>query len=400
MHRAVVAAVRNDSYNRTSVRRAFQDLLERIEPGLPSLIKTGDRVLLKPFLRYGHHGVESRLVSHPEVVSSVVEALRDCGAVITIGDEGSKKLRNESAAPDTQWLHDLAGRYGASLVSFARTGARQVRGRLLFPRKYLIARAIIEADAIVSCANFQPHHTLGISGAVKNMFNAVVGKRQEHLQAMFPHPTDIARVIVDVCAIAKPTISFLDLTTVKDLGAGGINQPIGLLLAGRDPVALDAVASHAVGWDETAMPTISLGERHGLGCMDLKRIKLLGLDWPELNKVTLSKLPTAPPEGESLYSKITRFINRTVLCPKPTITKSCTNCGDCQAICPVQAIRRTPSNDLKINQAKCVRCDLCISACDHEAIEIQHVGARRVARRLTGRSVMAYTSKTSTPDIK
>ena len=139
-----------------------------------------------------------------------------------------------------------------------------------------MARAMVEADTVVNCANFQPHHILRMSGAIKNMFNAVIGQRQQHLHELFPMARDLARIVVDVCAIVKPTVSFLDMTTVKDLSPGGKIQPVGLLLASCDPVAVDTVAARAIGWDVTDIPTLFWGRERGLGCRGDEKNKING----------------------------------------------------------------------------------------------------------------------------
>lgn len=320
----------------------------------------------------------------------VIDAVRDCGAIVSLGDVGTKKLLNGKIWPDEQWICDLAKSSEVRLVSFSKTGAQLVRGNLYFPREYLITRAVLEADAVVNCANFQSHGVLGFSGAVKNMFNAVVGKCQGHFFEIFPYPEDLARVIVDVCVVVKPTISFLDLTTVRDPINNGIFQPVGLLLAGYDPVALDAVAVHAVGHDKAIMLTNNLGEKYGLGCADLKQIKLSGLDWTELPTMRLTQVMIADARRENFYDKTTRLINKTVLRPKPIIDPaSCTGCGDCQRICPVKAIYLAPGKTFKVDMLVCANCHCCIVACEHDAISLQHVGIAKFVRRLMNRPLAA-----------
>lgn len=385
-----VVAVRNHSFTHSSLHLAFQSLLDGMDPPLPSMIKTGDRILVKPFLRKGSISYDSRLTSHPNVVRKVIEAVMDCGAVVTLGDEGSKKLREVHIQPDKQSIHDLAESSGASLVSFTKTGAKLVRGNLHFPRKYLISRAVLEVDAVVNCANFQPHGILGFSGAVKNMFNAVVGNCQGHLHELFPYPEDLAQVIVDVCGIVKPIISFLDLTTIQDPINRGILHPVGLLLAGYDPVALDYVGVRAVGLDKAVMPTIKHGGNQGLGCADLSRIKLSGLDWPELSTVRFTQVMTDHARTENLYDKTTRRINKTILRPRPMIVPlSCTGCGDCKWICPVEAIVPISGEIFKINNLACVDCHCCIAACEHDAINLQYIGIAKVVRRIMNQPLVA-----------
>lgn len=385
--RAHIAVARNDDHSRTSVRRAFRDLLDRMDPPLPAMIGAGDHVLIKPFLRHGSVKVpESRMISHPEIVAAVIEAVKDCGAMVTLGDEGSKKLRNENHPPEEQWIYDIAKSSGAHLVSFAKAGARRVHSGLAYPRTYLITRAVLEVDAVVNCANFQPHRALRLSGAVKNLFNAVVGKCQQNLHQLFPLPEDLARAIVDVCLAVKPTVSFLDLTTVRDPAGTAKCYPVGLLLAGTDPVALDAVAARAAGFGCAGAPTLRLGQQMGLGWADTNQMTLCGLDWQAMEAVQVAPIPHVGIAAEGFYSKTTRFVNNVVLRPTPAINQvACSGCGDCQKMCPLHAIYPAAGGMFGIDLRKCAHCHLCIDACDSNAIDQKFGGVGKAIRWLMNR---------------
>lgn len=385
---AHVAVARNDDHSRTSVRRAFRDLLDMMDPPLPTMIGTGDHVLVKPFLRYGGGNPESRMISHPEVIAMVIGAVRDCGAVVTLGDEASTRMRSENHWSGERWINGIAKSSGANLVSFAKAGARRVRSGVVYPRTYLISRAVLDVDKVVSCANFQPHGSLVMSGAVKNMFSSVVGNCQQHLHNLFPCSSDIARVIVDVCKTAKPTVSFLDLTTVRDPDDTTKYHPVGLLLAGTDPVALDAVAARSAGFETVIAPTIWLGQKMGLGIADTSRITVAGMDWQTMAAVQVNAKPSAGITNERFYFRTTRFINNVVLRPRPEINqKACSGCGDCRKICPVQAIHQRPDGRLRINPWKCESCHLCIRTCELNAVAQQFGGVTKAIRRLMNKSL-------------
>ena len=79
------------------------------------------RVLIKPYLHHGPHGnYENRLLSHPHFIALVVEAVKECGGVVILGDEGCKKLHGDVIPRDKQWIYDLAEMFGVGLVSFAK----------------------------------------------------------------------------------------------------------------------------------------------------------------------------------------------------------------------------------------------------------------------------------------
>lgn len=385
---ATVAAATNEDHTRTSVRRAFRNLLDRMDPPLPAMVGKGDRVLVKPFLRHGSAGPASRLVSHPEVVRMVIEAVKDCGAVVTLGDAGLEKRRDDSYWPNGVLLQEIAKSLGANLVSFGEAGARYVKSGVAYPRKYLVSKAVLDVDKVIGCANFQPHGTLILSGAVKNMFNALVGKSQGHIHSLFPYPDDIARVIVDVCAVVKPTVSFLDLTTVRDPAGTANYMPTGLILASSDPVALDTVAASAAGFGYADAPTIRLGNQMKLGCSDRNRITVYGLDWQAMQSGQVNGFPSLNIVPEGVYDRTTRFVNKVVLRPVLVINQSvCCGCGDCHRICPIHSINRGTDGKFRIDQRACARCDLCIDACETNAIDLQDVSIKKWIRRLMNKSL-------------
>lgn len=385
--RASVAAAKNEAYNRASVQRAFRDLLERMDPPLPKVICKGDHVLVKPFLRHGNAGPDSRLVSHPEVVRMVIEAVKDCGAVVTVGDAGLGNRRDNSYLPNGKVLQDIAKSSGANLVSFAEAGARYVKSGLVYPRRYLISRAVLDSDKVIGCGNFQPHGRLMLSGAVKNMFNALVGKCQGQLHSLFPCPDDISRVIVDVCAVVNPTVSFLDLTTVRDLAGTANITPIGLILASSDPVALDAVAARATGFSYANAPTVRRGHQVGLGCSDPNKISVVGLDWQEMQFEQVKEFPSLDRASEGFYAKTSRFVNNVVLRPGLVVNQAvCSGCGECHRLCPIHSINRGVDGKFRIDQRKCARCDLCIDACDGNAVDLQFGSVKELIRRLKNKS--------------
>ena len=382
-----VAVARSESYTPTSLRRAFRDVLDRMDPPLPKLIRTGDRVLVKPFLRYGPAMPESRMVSHPEVVRMAIEAATDCGAIALLGDAGMTK---GGSRPHEAWIHDVARQSGASLASFGESGARYVRSGVLFPRRYLISRAVLDVDKVIGCANLQPHPVLTLSGATKNMFNAVVGKCQQQLHDLFPNPDAIARVIVDVCSLVKPTVSFLDLTTVAGVGADSQVNKVGRILAGSDPIALDAVAARLVGYVPHDIPTIRMGSRAGLGTSDAARIVVNGLDWKESPVAPAPQRPVAHQARENLYDSATRFVNNVFLSRTPFVDPlSCTRCGACRRVCPVDAVVIGPDGLPRIDSRECANCHLCIEACDAHAIDLRFGRVSGAVRSVMKRSPQA-----------
>lgn len=394
---SIVATARSHDYGVLSVRQAVTAAVAAISPSIDRLIKPGDRVALKPYLNAEGLTCQDgsdRRVSHPAVVTALVELLRDCGAIVSVGDEGSRIFGCEAGSPGREWLYSLKSKYGVTLVSFAKAGATSVPSHVPYPRSYLITNALLDVDAVVSCVNCRPHPRLLLMGAVRNMFNAVVGQCQSRLYRLFKADRDLARVVADVCGIVRPNISLVDMTTVVDAESGAL-RPIGLILASTDPVATDVVAARVLGLDGEAVWTTIHAAKQGIGCADLDDIELRGDCVEFMSRANTSSQPsTIVSPSESVARVLARAAYLHVSTPRPVVHQSeCARCGDCERICPVGAVIAHDDGTYAIRHDQCVNCHLCVESCQHKAIQLDRVGLanvlhqpKRVVKNLWGRA--------------
>ena len=387
--RAVVSAARNECHTTPSVSKALRHLLDHLEPPLDSLVKSGDRVLVK--VNMGCSSVrnpQDRFTTHPAVVEAIIRVLQDCGAVVSFGDDVARAGMHCAHIWGATGMWDVAKRTGATLIDFVSPGAREVRGGLLYPRKYLVTNAYFEADVVVNAANCRSHANIGMTGAIKNMFGCVVGLRKQLIHNLFPgNLRHFGRAIADIHRVIPADLTFLDLTSVLEgHGTGEAVRPVGLMLASPDPVALDTVAAHAIGYQELPIWPTYYGGKLGLGFNDLQQISIRGLDWARFEKRRLKHPLISPLTKLSAYARITAVANNTVLRPRPVINATrCTGCKDCVTRCPVHCIQTGPGNVYCINLNNCVDCGCCLKVCEVGAAQLEFVSLAKVIRRLTNR---------------
>jgi uncharacterized protein (DUF362 family)/NAD(P)-dependent dehydrogenase (short-subunit alcohol dehydrogenase family)/Pyruvate/2-oxoacid:ferredoxin oxidoreductase delta subunit len=375
----VIAAARSSGYAYHEMLRAVREMFDSFVPRLDELVRPGDHVFVKPFLtQMGSSDYATRRVSHPAFIQCVIEAVRDCGGRVSFGDVGLGP-RGTPVAADKRWLFELAQATGAKPISFARAGATRVKSGLPYPRFHYISNAVMDADVVVNCANALPQDKLLITGAIKNMFNTLVGRHQSLIYQMFADPTGLARAIVDVFRIVCPAINLLDMTTVMEPGRHGRVRNVGLILGGRDAVALDALAASVLGYPAQELRTSLIGNELGLGRSDVAGVNVVGAAVGE-HVLADFPLPLLHPSGSSsTFGTTTKLLKHAFLQAKPAIEPHlCNGCGDCKDVCPVGAIELAATKEWQIDPSVCINCGQCAAVCDSHAIYERPVGMSRV----------------------
>ena len=397
--KSFVSAARNEDHTVLSVSKALRDLLDHLNPSIDTIVKSGNKVLVK--VNMGCSSVRNpkdRFTTHPSIVEAIIRLLQDCGAIVSFGDDVARVGKYCEQLWKKTGMWDVAERTGATLIDFVAAGAREVRGSLLYPRKYLVTNAYFDADVVINAANCRSHANIVMSGAIKNMFGCIIGLRKQLIHTLFPgNVRKFGKAIADIHRVIPANLSFLDLTSViEGHGSGDAIRPVRLLLASTDPVALDTVAAYTIGYQKLPIWTAYYGNQLGVGCNDLEQISIQGLDWYRFEKPHLQYPWLDPRVKLSIYSRSTAVVNNTILRPRPVITAAkCTGCRDCITRCPVQCIEPAPDNVYRINYKNCVDCGCCLKACETGAVNLEFVGLAKAIRLLANRLPEKVDSQTS-----
>ena len=143
------------------------------------------------------------------------------------------------------------------------------------PSHLHIFRPALEADLIISVPVMKTHDQLGVSLALKNLKGLLTDEDKKRL-----HRTGVVNGVCDLLSVLPPVYAIVD-GTVGQEGLGPIfGRPValGLLLAGADPVAVDALAAWLMGFQPEELPLLVRAADRGLGCADLRSITVAGED--------------------------------------------------------------------------------------------------------------------------
>lgn len=365
-----VALVRCAHYEQFQVEAAVRQAVELLG-GMRQFVRSGQRVLVKPNLLQPSDPVQA-IVTHPAVVRAVVRLAQEAGGRVLIADNPvvvpPTGLGWRSAYEKTG-LAAVADETGAELNMHIVPQLRpHPAGKLL--KRVDTTQFVTEADVVISVPKLKTHGLMRLTGAVKNLFGTVPGTTKFGYHVKLETVERFADMLLDLATFVRPVLSIMDAVVGMDGDgpSGGRPFPIGAILAGPDPVAVDLAALGLVGHERTTVPTIAAAVQRGWSTGRLADLALLGDALPDL-RVTGFRLP---PGGQGLATNLPGVLRRLgtrQLVATPVVTEHCAACGLCVENCPMHAVT-LPAGRARIDLAGCIRCYCCHELCPEHAIEL------------------------------
>ncbi|NCC32630.1 MAG: DUF362 domain-containing protein [Chloroflexia bacterium] len=264
-------------------------------------------VLIKPNLVM----VERPLaITHCDALATVLELVRTRYSGALLIAEGCA-LRPTSEAFEAQGYPELARFYQAQLLDL--NGDEPigvvVRSRDDGPLRLRLARSVVHSDCRISLGLPKTHDAVLVTLSIKNMImGSLVNRRlcggdsasawRDRLaqiamghgngrgsdkRAMHQSYPALNLNLALLAPVVWPHLSILDGWVAME-GAGpvdGTPVPLGVALAGRDPLAVDVLAARLMGFALDEVGYLSYCASQGLGCGDIGRMDLLGGVEPE-----------------------------------------------------------------------------------------------------------------------
>lgn len=256
-------------------------LVQRVLDGLRAfdLPLRGRRVVLKPNLvEFDPAGVVN---TNPTLVAAAGEAFRRLGAAEIVVAEGPGHRRDNEYLLTASGFSQALAEIGAPYVDLNTDAVREMplRSRYTTLSGLYLPETALSADLIVSMPKMKTHHWAGVTLSMKNLFGLVPGSVYGWPKNLL-HWEGIEESILDVNAcLPVPRFNLVD----GILGMEG-NGPIqgepkksGVLVFGRDPVAVDATCARLMSIDPWEIGYLREAGAF-LGNVEEERIEQVGED--------------------------------------------------------------------------------------------------------------------------
>ncbi len=307
----VVAIARCEDYGTTRVETVVRELVAQCG-GLGDIVRPGSTVVIKPNFTAGGRtptvdGLPNILTytTHPDVTRAIALLAKEAGArrIILVegwGDDVWALNKHEGLIRELG-LETINLDDPAPAADFASV---PVKDALELPQIWL-HEAIARADVLISVPKMKCHASCGITLAIKNIFGCTPLPRYRESPSDSARTTmhtghwgvRLPRILVDILQARPIDFAVVDAISTQDQGEGPWNDKAPgievrtvrphLLMAGRDPVAVDAVGTAVMGFDPAAkdyaapftcgVNHIALAAARGLGTHRLAEIEVRGL---------------------------------------------------------------------------------------------------------------------------
>jgi uncharacterized protein (DUF362 family) len=238
--------------------------------GMGRFVKQGDTVVIKPNAAWQRSPAQAA-TTHPEVVTALIKMCKEHGARRVLVVEHMIDM-----PPRLIW--DITGLGAAARGAGAEAvSAHDQRGyiKVQIPQGKVLTsdeviRDIVEADVFINAPIAKVHNSSVITASMKNMMGAVWNRQ-------YWHQAGLQQCIADFSTAVRPDLIILDanriLLTNGPKGPGRTKDVL-QVVAGFDPVAVDAYAATLLGFEPAGVPHVELAHQAGVGEMDLGKVQM------------------------------------------------------------------------------------------------------------------------------
>ncbi len=237
--------------------------------GMKTFVSRGDVVVLKPNIGWDRVPVQAAN-TNPDLVKAVAQLCFEAGA--------SKVVVTDVSCNDPRrcfmrsGIAKAAESVGATVLLPEERKFRDYRinGELL--SVWPVYTPILEADKIINLPIAKHHNLSRATMGMKNWYGILGGRRNQLHQNI-----DVG--IADLTTFVRPTFTILDayrVLTANGPQGGNLDdvKTLKTVVAGIDPVAIDAFGATFLGLQAEQLPYIRIAHERGLGTMNYSELQV------------------------------------------------------------------------------------------------------------------------------
>ncbi len=246
-----------ERYDRSQIKEAVLAALDDFG-GLETLLADKKKIVLKTNFVIPE-SQETCATTHPDFYMAIAELLQESGRHVTIGESpafGSTQMAVR--------FHGVLGecrRKGIDVLTFTKPRMYEGLSDFKAYAQLTIAAELEQFDALINLPKLKVHQQFVFSGATKNLYGCVTGKRKAFRHFQSDNRLDIfARMIHLNAAQAKPVLNIGDgiLALHKHGPRGGEPFPLHRIIVSDSCFEHDWLFARMIGLDPATTPLFAI----------------------------------------------------------------------------------------------------------------------------------------------
>ncbi len=363
-----VSLVKCSTYKEESLSVAINGAINYLG-GIVRFVRPEERIFLKVNL-LNASPPEKAVTTHPNFLKVVAEEVIKAGGVPVVGDSpgGRNTLQSLQKILQVTKIGKVCQELQIPFVLLDEE-LKLVEAKKSAKYRFLkLGKKALECDGIISLPKLKTHGFMKLTCAVKNLFGLVPGRQKAEFHLRVSEKMDFAHLLLDIYKVAEPRLNLVDAVVSMEGNGPSAGEPrfLGYIIAGKNGLAVDWVASQICGFNPLEIYTNLAARNEGLISED--EIEILGASLEE------AIVPDFKHPPLDLFNKVPYFLRHRIrkhTTPFPYLgfKEKCTKCGVCERNCPVEAILLSPFPAFDYDNA--FRCYCCHELCTENAIDLK-----------------------------
>jgi len=236
--------------------------------GMGRFVSPGDSVVVKPNIGWDRTP-EQAATTNPEVVASLVALCVAAGArKVKVFDH---TVNDPRRCYRQSGIENAARAAGAEVSYVDKRKFRDVKLRGYALNEWPLYSDVLDADVVINVPVAKTHGIATLTLSMKNLMGVMGGWR-------FRIHQKLDRSLVDIALAVRPVLTVLDAVRILTAhgpqgGDPGDVKRLNRVIAGIDPVAVDAYGATLFGVEPRELAYLGIAEEAGLGTVNFRRLK-------------------------------------------------------------------------------------------------------------------------------
>lgn len=218
--------------------------------GMARFVKAGDVVFLKPNMSFPNPP-EWGSTTHPDVIRTVVKMCAEAGAKRIIAADFP--MRRVESCLERSGMTALAAELPE--LTFVQLGEANHFETVAAPKavefkEIAVAKLLGKADVFINLPSAKAHSGTVVSFGMKNLMGVIEDR------GIFHQGYDLQSAVADLAGVVRPHLTILDASyalLTNGPGGPGRSEKLDTIIAGTDPVAVDAAGIGLAEWNNRTL---------------------------------------------------------------------------------------------------------------------------------------------------